>query len=124
MFSNIRNPSSRVFGDTFSLAKVYILGKEKQFLFQIKFFSVESENTIACLLPVNHILGTFLHVTVLKTYSDIEGKDSNRKNMNSVSAEEIQCTKEGDTRDWGKETRLHGGNAICVERVKMDRQKN
>lgn len=39
-----------------------------------------------------------------------------------VLAEEAQCTSEGGINScWGKQTRLHRGNAICVDPGKMDR---
>lgn len=91
----------------------------------MKFFTVESADTIACLLRINHIQGTSQNVAVFKTYSNIMGKVTDRQNVKSVSAEGVQCTEEGDVHScWAKEARLHGGNAISVKRGEVDRQKN
>lgn len=52
---------------------------------------------------IHHILGASWNVTVFKTDSDVLGKDSDRQNVKSVSAEEITIYIRGDIcRCWGR----------------------
>lgn len=72
-----------------------------------------SASTSACLLHINYTVGAAWNVAVFKIYSNRVGKDSDRQNAKCVLAEEVQCTAEGDIHScWGKETKLHGRNAI------------
>lgn len=98
MFNNIRSLSSTVFRNTSSLAKAYFSrgGKQKQtpkqraipLLGQDFRCRISKYNCMS--VPINHILGASWNVTVFKTYSDIVGKESDRQNVKSVSAEEVQ----------------------------------